>query len=51
MKTYSINFCYSISEDIKVKAKNEKEAIKKFREIRPDERILDIYEVNEELFI
>lgn len=46
MKTYSINFAYTVSEDIKIKAKNQKEAIRKFRETRPDERILDVYEVD-----
>lgn len=52
MKTFSINFCYSVHEDIKIKAKNEKEALRKFRETRPDERVLDIYEVSkEEIFL
>lgn len=46
MKTFSIDFCYSVHEATKIKAKNEKEAVKKFRETRPDERILSVCEVD-----
>jgi hypothetical protein len=44
MKTFCVAYTYNVTEDVEVRAKNKKEAMKKFREIHPDERVTDIWE-------
>jgi YesN/AraC family two-component response regulator len=42
MKAFTIIYTRTVREDAVVEAKNEKEALKKFKEIKPDVRVIDI---------
>lgn len=49
MKSFSITWIYSITEEVVVDARDKKEALKKFKQIHPDDRITDIYELDRRL--
>ncbi len=42
MKAFTIVYAKTICEDTVIEAKNEKEAVKKFRAMQPDVRVLDV---------
>lgn len=49
MKSFCIVHVHTVSQDTVVKAKTKEEALKKFREIEPDNRITDVWEVTKQL--
>ena len=47
MKKFNVTYTYSVADKVTIKAKNEKEAVKKFRELFPDVDFEDVWEVKE----
>jgi len=47
MKKFNVSYTYSMSDEVTIKARNEKEAIKKFREMFPNVDFEDVWELRE----